>query len=149
MGSKRGSFWLKHDVQGLHCVHIRSLPVSAIPTKLMGGLPIEMFIRYSPLLKTRSDCGAFILFWCLKVLMRLFDRRKALAMRSQGFCEGEYKGDLGESRWISSRLIKTPPFSSADDEHFGREITKNTTVEVTSAKKTSDGFLTEAAMSKD
>lgn len=50
VGSKRGSFWVKQSVQGLHCIHIRSLPVSIIPTKLVGGLPIDTFIGYSPLL---------------------------------------------------------------------------------------------------
>lgn len=48
MGLKKGKFCLKQFMHGRHCVHVMSLPVSAMATMVVGGVPIEMFMRYSP-----------------------------------------------------------------------------------------------------
>lgn len=38
---------VKHSLQGWHCVHVRSLPVSARAMKGTGGVPMASSIRYS------------------------------------------------------------------------------------------------------
>lgn len=47
-GLKRGVDWLKQLMHGMHWVHVRSLPVSAMAKNLIGGVPMEMDITYSP-----------------------------------------------------------------------------------------------------
>lgn len=47
-GSKIGEGWLKHLMHGLHCVHIKSLPVSTMAEKGFGGVPMDKFMRNSP-----------------------------------------------------------------------------------------------------
>lgn len=42
-------------MQGIYCVHVKSLPVSAMATISTGGVPIEIFMRYSPGIGKISD----------------------------------------------------------------------------------------------
>jgi hypothetical protein len=43
----------------VHCVHIRSLPVSAIARISKGGVPRDKLMRYSPPLAIISDSTSF------------------------------------------------------------------------------------------
>ena len=89
---------MKHCVHGLHCVHIRSLPVSAMPRTVTGGVPIDTFMRYSPSLgmildwigldvddKDEDESKAVL---GLNRSMRENERRKALRRRSESAAEG-------------------------------------------------------------
>lgn len=61
-------------MQGLHA---RSLPVSAIPKVSTGGVPIDMFMRYSPVSDIIVDLGTFEgNEVALKRLTRFMERRK-------------------------------------------------------------------------
>lgn len=84
-GSKRGGFWLKHCLHGLHWVQMRSLPVSAILRASTGGVPTETFIRYSPELGITVDSivGARV-----KRVARAMERRKASRRRSKCVVDG-------------------------------------------------------------
>lgn len=90
MGSKNGAFCLKQVLQGMHCIHERSLPVSAMPKISTGGVPIDIFMRYSPVSGIIVDSGQFD--WkevALKIrLAWLMERCKAFATRFEGLSNG-------------------------------------------------------------
>lgn len=73
----------------MHCVQVRSLPVSATPKNSQGGAPTDIFMRYSPMSDIIVDLGMFerneIL---LKKSTRLMERCKAFLTR----CDSVYEG---------------------------------------------------------
>ncbi|BAT75223.1 hypothetical protein VIGAN_01305300 [Vigna angularis var. angularis] len=71
---------------------MRSLPVSAMPITSTGGVPMKIFMRYSPPPGFIGACR--LLPWlrlsaaALRWLMRLNERWKALCKRSKWVIEG-------------------------------------------------------------
>ena len=95
-------------MQGLHWIHVRSLPVSVMASCSTGGVPTLIFIRYSYPTRPIGPTKAFVDVECKAAVNQDFldmERSNACLRRWKRVMEGSYEGEWRESRWKKSRVM--------------------------------------------